>query len=86
VQEVLLPDYVNHPDRYVTLHSLTELLDLKGDAEAANDLRKEMMDTMYDDDTTVSTAPSIEQVDALNDSDRSTASNVAGQRSLNSVQ
>jgi tetratricopeptide (TPR) repeat protein len=85
VQEVLLPDCANHPDRYVTLHSLAELLDLKGDAEAANALRQEMMDTMYDDDSTVTTPPSDGQVDMLNGSDHSAASNVPGQRSLNSV-
>jgi hypothetical protein len=86
VQEVLLPDCANHPDRYVTLHSLAELLDIKGDAEAANALRQEMMDTMYDDDWTVTTPPSDGQVDMLNGSDHSAASNVPGQRSLNSVQ
>jgi hypothetical protein len=86
VQEVLLPDCANHPDRYVTLHSLAELLDLKGDADAANALRQEMMDTMYDDVPPGETPPSDEQGDVQDDLDTGTVSNVPEHRSLKTVQ
>lgn len=55
VRTQLLPE--GHPDVYASKYSLAELLQIKGDEEAANAIRQEILDT-YD--------PPVEEKQALN--------------------